>query len=111
MTAYAFGTGTLIAKRTDIANAAPFMFGVLQNVTLDFEQKLESLLGQNKVAVALGDGELKILGKAKFARLQMTLFSNMLLGQSSSVGALDMVSAGESVTIPTTPFTYVVANV
>ena len=110
MTAYAFGTGTLIAKRTDVANTPPFMFGVLQNISLDFEQKLESLLGQNKVAVALGDGELKITGKAKFARLQMTLFTNMLAGQTASNGSLDMGSAGESVTIPSTPYTYVITN-
>jgi hypothetical protein len=111
MTAYAFGTGTLVAKRTDTANTPPFLFGVLQDISLSFEQKLESLLGQNKVAVALGDGELKITGKAKFARLQMTLFSNFLLGAASTTGALEMVSAGEAATVPaTSPYTYVVAN-
>src|ERR1700722_8942502 len=111
MTAYAFGTGTLIAKRTDTANTPPFMFGVLQGVTLDFDQKLESLTGQNKVAVALGDGELKITGKAKFARLQMTLFSNLHTGQASVTGALEMVSSGESATVPaSSPYTYTVTN-
>ncbi len=111
MTAYAFGTGTLIAKRTDTANTPPFMFGVLQSVSLDFDQKLESLTGQNKVAVALGDGELKISGKAKFARLQMTLFNNLLAGQPSNSGSLEMASAGESATVPASgPYTYVVAN-
>ena len=108
MTAYAFGTGTLIAKRTDTTNTPPFMFGVLQNITLDFDQKLESLLGQNKVAVAIGDGELKITGKAKFARLQMTLFNNLLAGQTAATGTLDMASTGEAVTLAST--TYVVAN-
>jgi len=111
MTAYAFGTGTLIAKRTDITNTPPFLFGVLQDVTLDFDQKLESLVGQSKVAVALGDGELKITGKAKFARLQMTLVSNLLVGSSSTTGTLEMVSTGEAASVPSgTPYTYVVAN-
>jgi hypothetical protein len=110
MTAYAFGTGTLIAKRTDINNAPPFMFGVLQNISLNFEQKLESLVGQNKVAVALGDGELKITGKAKFARLQMTLFNNMLLGQTTTSGSLEMANSGEVVTIPASPYNFVVSN-
>lgn len=111
MTAYAFGTGTLIAKRTDVAGTPPFMFGVLQSVSLDFDQKLESLTGQNKVAVALGDGELKITGKAKFARLQMTLFSNLHTGITSTTGELEMVSTGESATVPaSSPYTYVVAN-
>jgi hypothetical protein len=111
MTAYAFGTGTLIAKRTDIANTPPFLFGVLQNISLDFDQKLESLTGQGKVAVALGDGELKISGKAKFARLQMTMFNNLLTGQSAAAGTLQMVSTGEAATAPSSgPYTYVVAN-
>lgn len=111
MTAYAFGTGTLIAKRTDTANTPPFLFGVLQGVSIDFDQKLESLTGQNKVAVALGDGELKISGKAKFARLQMTMFANLLIGQATTVGALEMVSTGELAAIPASmPYTYVVAN-
>jgi len=111
MTAYAFGTGTLIAKRTDTANTPPFMFGVLQDVSLNFDQKLESLVGQNKVAVALGDGELKITGKAKFARLQMTLFNNLFTGQSSVTGGLQMVSTGEVAMVPSSSaYTYTVAN-
>lgn len=110
MTAYAFGTGTLIAKRTDTANTAPFMFGVLQGISLDFDQKLEALAGQGKVAVALGDGELKIVGKAKFARLQMTLFNNLLIGQPASTGSLEMISTGEPATVPSSPYTYTVTN-
>ncbi len=111
MTAYAFGTGTLIAKRTDTSNTPPFLFGVLHDISLNFDQKLESLLGQNKVAVALGDGELKITGKAKFARLQMTLFSNLLAGTTSTTGALQMVSTGEVATVPSgSPYTCTVAN-
>lgn len=111
MTAYAFGTGTLIARRNDVSNSTPFMFGTLHDISLTFDQKLESLLGQNKVAVALGDGELKISGKAKFARLQMTLFSNLLLGNTPTSGGLQMVNNGESITVPSgSPYTAVVAN-
>lgn len=111
MTAYAFGTGTLVAKRTDISNAAPFLFGTLHDISLNFDQKLESLMGQHKVAVALGDGELKISGKAKFARLQMTLFSNLLFGNASSTGGLQMISTGEAVSVPSgSPYTIVAAN-
>lgn len=109
MTQYAFGTGTLIGKRTDVANTPPFMFGVLQDVSIDFDQKLESLIGQNKVAVALGDGELKITGKAKAARIQMTEMANLFFGATTSTSAgLDMVIPGENATTATT--TYQVAN-
>lgn len=111
MTQVAFSTGTLIAKRTDVANTPPFMFGVLQDISIDFDQKLEALMGPGKVAVALGDGELKIVGKAKLARLQMTMMSNLLFGQStSSSTGLDMVSTGEPATIPASPYQVTVAN-
>jgi hypothetical protein len=111
MTAYAFGTGTLVAKRTDISLATPFLFGTLHDISLNFDQKLESLMGQNKVAVALGDGELKISGKAKFARLQMTLFSHLLLGSSVTSGGVQMTSNGEAITVPSgSPYTVVVVN-
>lgn len=109
MTQYAFGTGTLIAKRTDVANTPPFIFGVLQDVSIDFDQKLESLIGQSKVAVALGDGELKITGKAKAARVQMTEMANLFFGASiTSNNGLDMVVPGEVFSVGTT--TYTVAN-
>jgi len=32
MTAYAFGSGTLIGVRTDLANQTPAVFGVVQDV-------------------------------------------------------------------------------
>lgn len=111
MTAYAFGTGTLVARRTDLSGTTPFMFGTLHDISLTFDQKLESLLGQNKVAVALGDGELKISGKAKFARIQMTLFSNLLLGTSVATGGMQMANMGEALTVPSgAPYTVVVTN-
>ena len=92
MSQYDFGTGILIGKRTDVANTPPFAFGVLQDVTIDFDNKLESLIGQSKVAVYLGDAELKITGKAKAARIQMTQFGNLFFGTSSfsTSSALDM---------------------
>lgn len=110
MTQYNFGTGTLIAKRTDVINRPPMFFGTLQDLTIDFDQKLEALYGQNKVAVALGDGALSIKGKAKFARIQQTMVTNLLLGTSQVAGSLQMVQAGEGGTIPTTPFQITVAN-
>jgi hypothetical protein len=109
MTAYAFGTGTLIARQPNLVEAPPFMFGLLQDVSLDFDQTFESVVGQNKIAVALGDGELKITGKAKFARLRMPL--NPFAGQTSASGMEKMVGAAEATSIPAaSPYVYVVAN-
>src|SRR6202012_5014155 len=50
-------------------------------------------------------------GKAKFARLQMTMFSNLMLGEASTTGGLEMVNAGEGASVPaSSPYTYSVAN-
>lgn len=111
MTAYQFGSGTLIAKRTDLVNTAPMFFGVLESISIDFDQKLEALLGQQKVAVDLGDGELKITGKAKYARIQMTMFNNLMFGQNAATTTgLEMNATGEGATIPTTPYQVTVSQ-
>ena len=113
MTQYVFGSGTMIAKRTDVTLQPPYMFGVLQDVTLDFDQKLEDLYGQYKVAVALGDGALKITGKAKMARWQATLPANMLCGVSLTTSAmpeLPLTGESHSIPAPSGPYTVTVTN-
>jgi hypothetical protein len=40
MTQYAFGSGTLIGKRTDVANTPPALLGTLESVSLDFDRKV-----------------------------------------------------------------------
>jgi hypothetical protein len=105
MTQYVFGSGTLIGKRTDVANTPPALIGTLESVEIDFDRKVETLLGQYNVAVAAGGAELKITGKAKFARLQATTINNLFLGQAlSSSGMLEMATS-EAATTATTTFT------
>ena len=59
MTQFAFGSGTLIGKRTDVTGLPPCLLGTLQDVSLDFDRKIETLLGQYNMAVAAGGGEFK----------------------------------------------------
>ena len=111
MTQYNFATGTLIGKRTDVTNTPPNFFGVLQDVSIDMDQKLETLLGQNKVAAYLGDGELKISGKAKFARIQQTLLSNLFLNSSLVTNSALVLSAAEAHSVPgSSTYTITVTN-
>ena len=99
MTQYAFGSGTLIAKRTDIAGTPPCLFGTLDSVEIDFDRKIETLLGQYNVAVAAGGGEFKITGKAKYARLQAAQFNNLFLGQTLTANSMLEMTTGETGTI------------
>lgn len=112
MTQYTFGSGTLIGKRIDVANTPPALLGTLQDVTLDFDRKLEFLLGQYATAVAAGGGEFKITGKAKQARLQATHVNNLFLGQTLTAPGMLEMTTGEAGTVPASPgpYTVTVAN-
>jgi hypothetical protein len=108
MTQYAFGIGTLIGKRTDVTNTPPALLGTIQDVTLDFDKNIEFLLGQFNIPVAGGGGELKITGKAKFARLQATTLNNLFLGQALTSSSTFEMTTGEAGTVATAAVT--VAN-
>jgi hypothetical protein len=99
MTQYAFGSGTLIGKRTDVANMPPALLGTLQDVSIDFDRKIETLLGQYNMAVAAGGGEFKITGKAKYARLQTTQINNLFLGQTLTANSMLEMTTGETDTV------------
>jgi hypothetical protein len=99
MTQFAFGSGTLIGKRTDVSGQPPALLGTLQDVSLDFDRKIETLLGQYNMAVAAGGGEFKIAGKAKFARLQSTQINNLFLGQTLTAGSMVEMTTGETDTV------------
>ncbi|MFZ3310185.1 MAG: hypothetical protein WA280_12540 [Xanthobacteraceae bacterium] len=99
MTQYAFGSGTLIAKRTDITGTPPSLFGTLDSVEIDFDRKIETLLGQYNMAVAAGGGEFKITGKAKYARLQAAQFNNLFLGQTLTANSMLEMTTGETDTV------------
>jgi hypothetical protein len=99
MTQFAFGSGTLIGKRTDVTGAPPCLLGTLQDVSIDFDRKIETLYGQYNMAVAAGGGEFKISGKAKFARLQATQINNLFLGQTLTPGSMLEMTTGETDTV------------
>jgi hypothetical protein len=99
MAEYIFGSGTVIGKRTDIANTMPALLGVLQDVTLDFSRKIEALLGQYVSPVAFGGGELSIKGKAKFGRFQATQFNNLFLNGAQTAASGQEMTTGEAGTV------------
>jgi hypothetical protein len=99
MTQFAFGSGTLILRRTDVTGTPPALLGTLTDISIDFDRKIETLLGQFNVAVEVGGAELQITGKAKFARLQATQLNNLFLGPNAtqtSPAMLQMTSTGET---------------
>ena len=109
MPAYGFGSGTLIGVRTDLANQTPAVFGVVQDVEIDFSFSLKELIGQYQAPVAIGRGAMKITGKAKMARLYAATYNSLFFGQTQATGGLLQV-VNEAGSIPTTPYQVTVSN-
>jgi len=85
MTAVNFGSGTVVGRRTDISNPTPSFLGVLQDVEIDFDQTLKELIGQNKIAFDVAPANLKITGKAKFARIEGSTMRDLLFGAAATL--------------------------
>lgn len=109
MAQYSFGSGNLFGVRTDIANATPTQFGVVQSVDLDYDFSLKELIGQYQAPVAIARAGLKITGKAAYANISAAAYNNVFFGQTITTGGV-LTAIGETATIPTTPFQVTVSN-
>lgn len=102
MSQYNFGAGTLVGVRTDVTLTPPVVFGVCKDVSIDFSRKIEKLIGQYQVPVALGAGELEITGKISWARIGFSEFNNLYFGQTGSAAGTYQVTPlpGVAGTVP-----------
>src|SRR5258708_34241836 len=85
---FSFGSGVLLGTRTDVANATPINFGLVQEVQLDLSYTSKELYGQFQWPVAISPGQGKITGKAKMARIRGIAFNNLFFGHTSPSGHL-----------------------
>lgn len=107
---YSFGSGVLLGTRTDIANATPINFGLVQEVTIEETATIKELTGQFQRPVAIARGTIKTTGKAKVARISGLAFANLFYGVTPSAGQLATSFAEAGAVAATTPFTVAVAN-
>lgn len=112
MTQYSFGSGTIIAKRTDVSNIQPALLGVVQGITVDIDQSLVKLWGQSKMPVDIAPSQLSVTGKATFARLQAGTFNNLILNGTQTTAAGFEMTTPEAITVPAVsgPYTVTVAQ-
>jgi hypothetical protein len=107
---YSFGSGVLIGTRSDIANATPVNFGLVQEVTIDQAASVKEIYGQFQYPLAGARGTIKTTGKAKVARISGLAFANLYYGIAPASGQL-ATSFAEAGTIPaSSPYTVTVAN-
>jgi hypothetical protein len=107
---YSFGSGVLIGTRTDIINATPVNFGLVQEVTIDETATVKELYGQFQYPIALARGTIKTTGKAKVARISGLALANLFYGVTPVAGQL-ATSFAEVAAVPgVSPYTVMPAN-
>ncbi len=107
---YSFGSGVLLGTRTDIVNATPVNFGLVQEVTIDESATIKELTGQFQRPVAIARGTIKTTGKAKVARISGLAFSSLYYGFTPVQGQVATSFAEADAVAATTPFIVTVAN-
>lgn len=107
---YSFGSGVLIGTRTDIINATPVNFGLVQEVTIDETASIKELYGQFQHPIAIARGSVKTTGKAKVARISGLALGQLFYGVAPVAGQVATAFA-EVATVPAAaPYTVAPAN-
>jgi hypothetical protein len=107
-----FGPGVMYGERTDTTGSGigPRQFGLMQDVDITFSFSSKELYGQEQFPAALARGQGKVTGKAKLARINVRLYSDIFFGLTAATGS-DTVAQYEAGTIPASPpFQVVAAN-
>ncbi len=107
---YSFGSGVLIGTRTDIINATPVNFGLVQEVTIDETASVKELYGQFQHPIALARGTIKTTGKAKVARISGLALAHLFYGAAPVAGQLATAFAEVAAVPAASPFTVTPAN-
>jgi hypothetical protein len=107
---YSFGTGILLGTRTDIPDATPINFGLVQEVTIEETATIKELHGQYQRAIVEARGTIKTTGKAKVARISGLAFAHLFYGVTPAPGQLATAFAEGGAIPGSPPFTVTVAN-
>ena len=107
---YSFGSGVLIGTRTDIVNATPINFGLVQEVTIDESASVKELYGQYQHPLAVARGTIKTTGKAKVARISGLAFANLFYGATPVAGQLATAFAEAASVSSAAPYDVTPAN-
>jgi hypothetical protein len=81
--------------------SGPQIFGTVQDVSVDFTQKLVPLRGQLKGPDDIAPGDMDIKGKGGFGRVEVEIYNSLLFGATISAGVKKVVPyPGEPQTVP-----------
>jgi hypothetical protein len=85
----------------------PQQFGTIQDVSVEFTQKLVELYGQNKFPEDVAPSDMKVSGKGAFAKIEIELFNALYFAETIATG-VEIVKDREAATVPATPGPYTV---
>ncbi len=103
---YQFGIGGMFGLPIAGNQATPtggVQFGVIQDVGIDFDQKLVELRGQNKFPDDVAPSDMTVKGKAAFAKIDISIYNSLFFAETI-VANISVIVANETGTIPTTPY-------
>jgi hypothetical protein len=106
-----FAAGFLFFKAAAtvaVPNPTPRNFGQLQEVQVDDSFDTKNLFGTGSAALRQFRGQRKVEMKAKYARINLSLWSESFYGGTVNAGA-SLIQFQEVHTIPTTPFQVTIA--
>lgn len=86
MTQYVFATGDLFSAPVD--GGAPFKFGALQDVSVDFSADIKQLFGQYQFPLDVARGKTKIEGKAATGQVNASAFNTFYFNQDVTTGQM-----------------------
>jgi hypothetical protein len=103
-----FGQGALWGERTDVIGSGigPRQFGVVQEVTIDFDWTDKPLFGQFQLPVKVARSQGKITGKCKFAQILGLLYTDIFFGMTNTTGQFP-VAQDEPNIVPSTTTVFV----
>ena len=109
---YQFGIGAMMGRPIggNLASpSTPVQFGVIQDVSLDIDQKLVELRGQNKFPDDVAPSDMTIKGKAAFGKIEIDTFNNLFFADSITDG-IEIIVDRENQAVPATPYRVTVDN-
>ena len=104
----AFSMGAIYAV-PNAANPTPVPIASLKGCKVNFKQAKKKFLGNQRVALDVGDGEQSITIDIQNADFRASAMQLVAPGASLVTGGL-LVATGETGTVPTTPFQITVTN-
>lgn len=103
-----FGAGRFFGIN-NVSNPTPMRTPVVQDQSIDFKIATKSLVGENKLPVAVAQGDMSVTGKITFGAQQARLWADLMFNVSSSTGLI-IEQDKEAWAIPATPYQVTVAN-